>query len=456
MLEKNKEYIVDIIDNGFQGEGIAKIDGITVFVEGAIKGEKAKVKILKTMSDFCYAKIVEIIDKSNYRKEPDCYSYKRCGGCDLRHVNYEETLKIKNQIVKNCLQKALKKEIEIQNTVGMKNPIYYRNKLVYPIGLNADDKPIMGVYASRTHEITSVKECMIQDKLLQKIANDIFEFIELNNVKPYNENTLKGTIRHIVIRNGKKTNEIMIILVVNDTEYLDLTKRSKFISYITEKYPQIKTIIKNINGEKTNVILGPKNEIIYGNGYIYDILGEYKFKISPNSFYQINPVQTELLYNKAVQFVKGKNYKTAIDLYCGIGTIGIFVAQYFGKIYGVECVEEAVEDAQENAKLNNVENIEFMCGTVETEDIHDYIKEIKPNVVFIDPPRKGLDTCTIDVLLEAKPEMIIYISCNPATLARDLVKLEEKYNIKEVIPFDMFPWTKHIECISLLQLKEIL
>lgn len=455
MLKKNEEYIVDIIDNGFQGEGIAKIDGITIFIDQAIKGEKIKIKILKIQTNFAYGKILEILEKSNNRVEEDCTTYRKCGGCNLRHINYQETLNIKKAIVENCMYKALKREVKVNNVIGMKEPLYYRNKLQYPVGLDKNQNVVMGVYSSRTHNIIPTEECFIQNKECQIIANDILKFIKENNISAYNEETLKGTLRHIVIRIGIKTNEVLVTLVLNDNNF---KKEKELIETLCKKHKNIKTIVKNFNTKNTNVILGDKTEVIYGNGYIYDILGDYKFKISPLSFYQVNPIQTEILYNTAIKFAevesKENSNKIALDLYCGIGTIGIFASKYFKKVYGIEIVEQAIEDAKENAKINKIENTEFYAGDVEKVLPKIIEKEkIKPNVVFVDPPRKGLDNNTIKVLEKLKPEKIVYISCNPATLARDLASLNEDYEIKEIQPVDMFPFSKHCEVISVLKLK---
>lgn len=448
MLEKNKECIVEIIDNGYQGEGIAKIDNMPIFINGAIKGEKIKIKILKVQKNFAFGKILEIIKKSDVRVEADCNNFIRCGGCDLRHIKYEETLRLKKSIVKNCLYKALKREIEVKDVIGMKEPLNYRNKLQYPVGINVAGDKVMGVYSKRTHNIIPTNDCCIQNKECNKIANDVFKFIKENNISAYNEKNQNGTVRHIIVRIGKKTNEILITLVLNDDNF---KKEDQFIQYITNKYNNVKTIAKNYNSKNTNVILGEKTEIIYGPGYIYDILGKYKFKISPQSFYQVNPVQTEVLYNNAIKYVEKNLEEIALDLYCGIGTIGIFASNNFKKVYGIEIVPQAIENAIENAKINKIENIKFYSGDVEQILPEIMEKEkIKPNVVFVDPPRKGLDNNTIGLLKNVQPKKIIYISCNPATLVRDLSLLEEKYEIKEIQPVDMFPYTSHVECVSLL------
>lgn len=262
MLKKNEEYVVDIIDNGFQGEGIAKIDGITVFIDKAIKGEKIKIKILKVNTNFAYGKIIEILEKSvNRISKEDCITYKKCGGCNLRHINYQETLKIKKSIVENCLYKALKRNVKVSTVIGMQTPLYYRNKLQYPVGIDNEKKAVMGVYSTRTHNIIPTNECFIQNKECQIIANDIFEFIKENNIEPYDEKNLKGTVRHIIIRIGVKTNEVLVTLVLNDNNF---KKEKELIEFLRKKHENIKSIVKNFNTENTNVILGKKTEVIYG------------------------------------------------------------------------------------------------------------------------------------------------------------------------------------------------
>ena len=452
MLKKNEEYIVEIIDNGFQGEGIAKIDNVAIFIPNAIKGEKVKIKILKVTSKVAYGKIIEILEKSEDRIEDiDCETFSRCGGCALRHVKYEKTLEMKKEAVETTLRKALGREVKISEVLKMDEPYNYRNKLQYPVGIDNNGKPVMGVFAERTHVIIPTKDCKIQDVLSQKIANDIFEFIENNNIKVYNEKSLSGSIRHIIIRIGKKTNEVMVTLVSNTAE---IEKEKELVNYITSKYKEIKTIVKNINDKNTNVILGRKNKVLFGNGYIYDYLGEFKFKISPMSFYQVNPIQTEKLYGKAVEYANLNGNETVFDLYCGIGTIGIFASKNVKNLYGIETIPEAIEDAWQNAKENNLENAEFFVGDVE-KTLPEFISErkINPDVVFVDPPRKGCDKTALDTLLQIEPKRIVYVSCNPATLARDLKILEEKYNIEKLSICDMFPFTHHIESIASLVLK---
>ena len=451
MVEKNKEYIVDIIDNGFEGDGIAKIEGFTIFIPNAIKGEKVKILIVKVLKSLAFGKVIDIIEKSDKRVKCDCKTYKRCGGCNMRHIEYEETLIIKRNSVQALVNKTLKNKVQIKNTIGMENPLHYRNKAQYPIGMNKENKPVIGVFARRSHEIIPINNCLIQKPISEQIAKFILEYITKNNISVYDEKSGKGIFRHLVIKVGVKTNEIMCILVINAHSFKN---ENKLVEELVKNFPNIKTIVKNINTKNTNVIMGKENIVLYGDGYIKDILGDYTFKISPQSFYQVNPLQAEKLYNLGVEAAKITKNDIVFDLYCGIGTISLFMAKYAKKVYGVEIVEQAIKDAKENAKTNNIENTEFIAG--DTEIILDDLinnKKIIPDVVMVDPPRKGLDNRTIENINKIKPNRVIYISCNPATLIRDLAKFEENYGIKSIQPVDMFPFTSNVECVSVLYLK---
>ena len=450
-VEKNKEYEVEIIDNGYDGEGIAKIEDFTIFINGAIKGEICKILIVKVNKSYAFGKLIEIIKKSENRVQEDCTTYKRCGGCSLRHIKYDSTLSMKREMVQNLVNKSLNKKVDVNNVIGMEKPYYYRNKLQYPVGKNKEGIPVMGVFASRTHEIIPTENCLIQNKKAQEVANVIFKFIKEKNISLYDEKTRKGAIRHIIVKIGIATNEIMCIIVTNEGK---IANENVLVNTIASKYPEVKTIVKNINNKNTNVILGDKNIILYGDGYIYDELMEYKFKISAKSFYQTNPIQTEKLYKKAIEFANLKENDILCDLYCGIGTIGICASNKVKKVYGIEIVEEAIEAAKENAKLNNVDNIEFIAGDVEVafkkllED-----DKVKPTAIIVDPPRRGLDNITINKILETEVKKLVYVSCNPATMVRDIKMLEEKYEVKEIQPVDMFPYTSSVECVALLELK---
>ena len=450
-LQKNQEYIVDIIDNGFEGEGIAKIDGFTIFIPGAIKGEKVRILIVKVLSSHAFGKLLEILEASKYRQEADCSTYKRCGGCNLRHIKYEETLKMKQNAVQSLVNKTLKNKLQVQETIGMDNPYHYRNKAQYPVGVDKNGEPVIGVFANRTHEVIPIEKCLIQNPKSEEITKFILNFIKKEHISVYNEETRKGLFRHIVIKVGIKTGEIMCILVINGKT---IPKEEILIKNLVENFPQIKTIVKNINTKNTNVILGQDNINVYGDGHIEDILGEYKFKISPLSFYQVNPIQAEKLYELGVKMAEISKEDTVFDLYCGIGTISIFMAKYAKKVYGVEIVEDAIKDAKENAKLNNATNTEFFAG--DTEIVLDELinqKKVIPDIVMFDPPRKGLAKNSINNILNIKPKKIVYISCNPATLVRDLAEFESLYEVKSIVPVDMFPFTSHVECVSLLCLK---
>lgn len=451
IVEKNKEYIVEIIDNGFEGEGIAKINDFTIFIPGAIKGEKVKILIVKVLSSYAFGKILEILEKSENRIEPDCKTYKRCGGCNLRHIKYQETLKLKQNVVQSLVDKTLKNKIRVKETIGMENPYYYRNKVQYPVGIDKNGKPQIGVFANRSHEIIPIEKCFIQNEKSEEIAKYIFELWNENNYTIYNEETRKGLLRHIVIKTGIKTNQYMCILVVNGQGF---NNEKEFASKIVNKYKEITSIIVNSNMKNTNVILGLENRTIFGKGYIEDKLGEYTFKISPLSFYQVNPIQAEKLYNLGIQKANITKDDIVFDLYCGIGTISLFMSKYAKKVYGIEIVEEAIKAAKENAKINNVDNVEFIAGDVEkTLSNIIYDRKIIPDIVMVDPPRRGLDNTSINNILSIKSKRLVYISCNPATLVRDLAKLEEMYEVKEIVPVDMFPFTSHVECIAVLYLK---
>ena len=451
-IEKNQEYIVEIIDNGYEGEGIAKIDNFTIFVPGAIKGEKIKILIVKVLSSHAFGKILEIINESETRQNSDCLTYKRCGGCNLRHIKYEGTLRMKQNAVQSLVNKTLKNKLKVEGTVGMENPFHYRNKAQYPLGINKEGEPVIGVFANRTHEVIPMEKCLIQNPQSEQIGKFILEFIKKNNISIYDEKTRKGLFRHIVIKVGIKTNQIMCVLVINGKS---IPKEPELIEKLLVKFPNIKTIVKNINMKNTNVILGQENINIYGDGYIEDKLGEYIFKISPLSFYQVNPIQAEKLYNLGVEMAQISKNDTVFDLYCGIGTISLFMAKYAKKVYGIEIVKEAVVAANENALLNGVDNTEFYAGDVEVV-LDDLInnKGVKADIVMFDPPRKGLDKNSINNILKIKPKKIVYISCNPATLVRDLVEFEDLYDVQKIVPVDMFPWTGHVECCSVLEIKQ--
>lgn len=442
IVNKNEKYVVDIIDYGIDGEGIAKIDGFTIFVQNAMRGEKCEILILKVLKTHAFAKIVNIIEKSKYRVEPDCKTYKTCGGCSLRHIDYRETLVIKREKVQNLVNKSLKNRVIVEDTIGMDNVSYYRNKAIYPVCIDDNGNKNFGIYSARTHKVVPFEECFIQYEISQQIARYI---IDNYNGTIYDEVNNTGSLRNIMIRFAKNTNQVMVVLVQTDNNvYID-------VNALVSKFPNIRTVVININSKNTNVVLSGENHVIYGDGIIEDLLGKYKFVISPNSFYQVNPVQTEVMYNLGIEMAALKKDDIICDLYCGIGTIGIFASEYVSKVYGIEIVDAAIENAKQNAILNNIKNIDFIVGDVEFA-FDKLLKEdeVVPNIVFVDPPRRGLDDVTIENLNKLKLDKIVYISCNPATLVRDLAKLEDKYRVEKIVPVDNFCYTSHVECVALL------
>lgn len=453
MVEKNKEYIFDIISQGYEGEGIAKIDNkYPIFIEGALKGEKVKVRIVKVNKNFAYGKLMEVLEASEERVNPPCAIYKRCGGCKLQHASYKAQLDFKWDRVKDCVSKIGKLDPSIvKYPLGMENPWRYRNKVQLPIGLiNGEVK--IGFFAPRSHDIIDMESCLIQDEIGDKVVKLTREWIEKFNIRPYNidgEYDEKGIVRHIMIRRGFTTNEVMVVLVTNGE---NLPHKEEFVDLMVKNIPGIKSVIQNINSKKTNVILGLESKTLWGEDTISDYIGDFRFNISPLSFFQVNPIQTEVLYGKALEYANLTGNEEVFDAYCGTGTITLFLSQKAKKVYGVEIIPQAIDNAWINAKENKVENVEFFVGESEVV-IPDLInKGVKADVVVVDPPRKGCDKKLLDAITNIDAKKIVYVSCDPSTLGRDLKVLEENgYKTLEVQPVDMFPNTAHIECCVLLK-----
>ena len=452
MVEKNKEYIFDIISQGYEGEGIAKIDNkYPIFIEGALKGEKVKVRIVKVNKNFAYGKLMEVLEASEEKVNPPCAIYKRCGGCKLQHASYKAQLDFKWDRVKDCVSKIGKLDPSIvKYPLGMENPWRYRNKVQLPIGLiNGEVK--IGFFAPRSHDIIDMESCLIQDEIGDKVVKLTREWIEKFNIRPYNvdgEYDEKGIVRHIMIRRGFTTNEVMIVLVTNVE---NLPHKEEFVDLMVKNIPGIKSVIQNINSKKTNVILGLESKTLWGEDTISDYIGDFRFNISPLSFFQVNPIQTEVLYGKALEYANLTGNEEVFDAYCGTGTITLFLSQKAKKVYGVEIIPQAIDNAWINAKENKVENVEFFVGESEVV-IPDLInKGVKADVVVVDPPRKGCDKKLLDAITNIDAKKIVYVSCDPSTLGRDLAILEENgYKTLEVQPVDMFPNTAHIENVALL------
>ena len=447
MLSKNKEYVVDIVDIGQGGVGIGKYEGFTVFVEGGLIQDKVKVRINKSKKNYAVGDIVEIIEKSPFRVDRICSDdLKDCGGCQIQELDYNKQLELKTNEVKQVISRIGKLEnVEIHETIGMQSPCRYRNKAQFPIQ-NINGSTAIGFYKKKSHDVIPTDMCVIQHDINDKIIKIIKTYIQAYNVSIYNETTHTGVLRHLVTKVGFTTNEVMVVLVANGT---NLPHLNELASVLKENILGFKTLVLNVNKAKTNVILGKENKVIYGNGKINDYIGDLVFEISPLSFFQVNPVQTEVLYNKALEYAELKENDTVFDIYCGIGSISLFLAQKATKVYGIEIVEDAIKDAKINAKLNNLNNVEFYVGIAEEVVPKMYSEGKTANVVVVDPPRKGCDEKVLDTIVSMKPDRVVYVSCNPSTLARDLAYLDERgYKCVEIQPVDMFPHTMHVECCA--------
>lgn len=446
-IKKNAYFNIDIIDIGINGEGIGKIDNFTIFVDGALPNETVNIKIIKVKKNYGYGKLIKIIKSSPYRINPICENFGKCGGCNLLHLSYDEQLNIKSKFIQTNLKKIAKIEnIKVPKAIGIDNPFNYRNKASFPI--NFTDKVNIGFYRPRSHNIINIDNCLIQNPINNIIIQKIKDFIKESNISIYNENTGKGDLRHIVTRIANKTNELLICVVINNNKFLYrdlLIKNFKDI-------PNIDSIVINYNTKNNNVILGDKVETILGKGYIVDYIKDLKFNISPLSFYQVNPIQTEVLYETALNFCNLTGNEIVFDAYCGIGTISLFLAKKCKKVYGIEIVPDAIKNAISNAELNNINNAEFFIGR--SEDIIPKLifeNNICPDVIVVDPPRKGCDKVLLDSIIKTSIKKLVYISCDNSTLSRDIAYLSKfGFKLDKIQPVDMFCMTTHIECVALI------
>ncbi len=450
-VQKNDRITVSIEDLTHDGAGVAKIDGYPLFIVGALPGETAEVHVLKTLKSYGFAKLIEIITPSEHRVAPPCHVFDECGGCQVQHLSYEGQLMWKQQMVKNAMERLAKlPHVPVHPVKGMDNPWRYRNKSQIPFGIQ-DGRVVAGFYQTRSHEIADTDVCIIQTEEADEILREMKKELGRLGIAPYNEKTHQGMLRHVVIRKGRATGEIMVVLV---------TKKKKFpqqveaVAAIKRILPQVTSIVQNVNDEKTNVIFGEKTITLWGKDAIEDLIGDVRFEISARSFYQVNPEQTEVLYQQALDYAQLTGTETVIDAYCGIGTISLFLAKQAKQVLGVEIVPQAIEDAKRNAEINGFENTYFEAGPAEVV-IPKWYKEGKTaDVLVVDPPRKGCDEALLQTILEQKPGRVVYVSCNPATLARDLRILEDGgYVTQEVQPVDMFPQTTHCEAVAWLELR---
>jgi 23S rRNA (uracil1939-C5)-methyltransferase len=449
LVKKDGIYEIEMTGMNHDGQGVGRVDNFTVFVNGAIIGEKVRVKIVNLKKTYAVGELHAILQPSPDRVDILCPVGERCGGCSLQHMSYKAQLDFKTNMVKESIKRIGKLEdVLIHHTIGMENALNYRNKAQYPVGAGPEGKALLGFYERYSHKIVDCTSCMIQDETSTLIKNIVRAFIHENNISLYDESTGKGLIRHLMTRTGFKTGEIMVVLVLNGK---DLPHKQKLVDNLTTRVPGIKSIVLNVNEKNTNIILGSMNIKIYGEGHITDYIGKYRFSISPLSFFQVNPAQTEVLYNKAIEYAALSGKETVFDLYCGIGTISLFLSEKAKKVYGIEVVEEAIKDAKVNAEINGVKNIEFITGEAEKVVPEVYKQGIKADVVVVDPPRKGCDEALLKTLVSMQPERIVYVSCKPSTLARDLAYLSERgYKAVEIQPVDMFPYTVHVECVVLI------
>lgn len=454
-MNKNDEFEVEIDDIGTEGEGIAHIEGYALFIKDALPGDIARIKVIKTKKNYGYGRLMEIIRPSKDRVEPVCPVARQCGGCQIQHLSYEAQLAYKENKIKNCLVrlgKFPKEEIDaiMEPLMGMDEPYYYRNKAQFPVGKDKDGRLIAGFYASRTHSIIPATHCAIQDKRNEEILDTVLTFMKEFDIEPYNEEKHSGLVRHILTRIGYHTGEIMVCLILNGTSlpYYDvLVERLKSMK-------GMKSISINVNKEKTNVILGSKVKILWGEDYIVDYIVDIKYQISPLSFYQVNPLQTQKLYQAALDFAELNGSEVVWDLYCGIGTISLFLAKQAKMVYGVEIVPEAIADANRNKEFNQIENVEFFVGASEKilpEKYKESGGKMSADVIVVDPPRKGCDISLLQTILDMKPKRVVYVSCDPATLARDLRFLcDGGYELRKIRGCDMFGHSGHVETVVLM------
>lgn len=451
-VKKNDQYVVTIEDIGSDGEGIGKYEGYTLFIKDTVVGDKVLVKVMKAGKTYGYARMVELITPSDARVKSRCPIADKCGGCQLQHMDYRKQLEYKENKVRNCLTRIGGfTEVPMEPIYGMEEPYYYRNKSQFPVGKDKDGKLVIGFYAGRTHSIIDTEHCYIGAKVNIEIIKLMRSFLEQHHIEPYNEENHQGIIRHILTRVGFATGEIMVCLVINGR---DLPYKAELVEEL-KKIPGMKSICLNINTSKTNVILGDKIIPIWGNPYITDSIGPIKYQISPLSFYQVNPEQTKKLYELTLEYAGLTGDEVVWDLYCGIGTISLFLAQKAKMVYGVEIIPQAIEDAKKNAEINGITNAEFYVGAAEEVLPNKHKEEnIRADVIVVDPPRKGCDQSLLDTILAMAPKRVVYVSCDPATLARDLKYLCEKdYELVKVRAVDQFGHSVHVETVVLLERK---
>ena len=448
-FRKNDLVTLEIEDCGIDGEGIGKADGFTVFVKDAVIGDAVTAKIIKAKKNYGYGRLMEVLKPSPYRVEPKCEFARQCGGCQLQALSYDQQLVFKTNKVKGHLERIGGfTDIPMEPIIGMDELFHYRNKAQFPVGRNKEGKIVTGFYAGRTHNIIENRDCALGVAENKEVLDRVIAHMEKYGIEPYNEATGKGLVRHVLIRYGYFTKEVMVCLILNGNK---LPKEEQLVKSLCE-IPGMTSITINVNKKHSNVILGEEIRLLWGQEYITDRIGDISYQISPLSFYQVNPMQTQKLYAKALEYADLHGQETVWDLYCGIGTISLFLAQKAKFVRGVEIVPAAIENAKENAKLNGLENTEFFVGKAEEVLPREYKKNgVYADVIVVDPPRKGCDETLLETMIEMNPERIVYVSCDSATLARDLKYLCERgYELRKVCPVDQFGMTVHVETVVLL------
>ena len=453
-FRKNDLVTLEIEDCGIDGEGIGKADGFTVFVKDAVIGDTVTAKIIKAKKNYGYGRLVEVLKPSPYRVEPKCEFARQCGGCQLQALSYDQQLVFKTNKVKGHLERIGGfTDIPMEPIIGMDELFHYRNKAQFPVGRNKEGKIVTGFYAGRTHNIIENRNCALGVAENKEVLDRVIAHMEKYGIEPYNEATGKGLVRHVLIRYGYFTKEVMVCLILNGNK---IPKEEQLVKSLCE-IPGMTSITINVNKKRSNVILGEEIRLLWGQEYITDRIGDISYQISPLSFYQVNPMQTQKLYAKALEYADLHGQETVWDLYCGIGTISLFLAQKAKFVRGVEIVPAAIENAKENAKLNGLENTEFFVGKAEEVLPREYKKNgVYADVIVVDPPRKGCDETLLETMIEMNPERIVYVSCDSATLARDLKYLCERgYELHKVCAVDQFGMTVHVETVVLLSKGEI-
>ena len=448
-FRKNDLVTLEIEDCGIDGEGIGKADGFTVFVKDAVIGDTVTAKIIKAKKNYGYGRLMEVLKPSPYRVEPKCEFARQCGGCQLQALSYDQQLVFKTNKVKGHLERIGGfTDIPMEPIIGMDELFHYRNKAQFPVGRNKEGKIVTGFYAGRTHNIIENRDCALGVAENKEVLDRVIAHMEKYGIEPYNEATGKGLVRHVLIRYGYFTKEVMVCLILNGNK---IPKEELLVKSLCE-IPGMTSITINVNKKHSNVILGEEIRLLWGQEYITDRIGDISYQISPLSFYQVNPMQTQKLYAKALEYADLHGQETVWDLYCGIGTISLFLAQKAKFVRGVEIVPAAIENAKENAKLNGLENTEFFVGKAEEVLPREYKKNgVYADVIVVDPPRKGCDETLLETMIEMNPERIVYVSCDSATLARDLKYLCERgYELRKVCPVDQFGMTVHVETVCLL------